>query len=109
MKIKLNIFVLVCIGIFTTTAQTSKKTVTKTKKPLTASKLATKPSIDQGIFAEIETTKGKITLKLEYQKTPITVANFISLSQGTNVFVTDEKFKGKNFYDGLKFHRIVKI
>lgn len=100
MKIKFNILLLVCVGILSTTAQT-KKTTAKSTKP------AASASADQGIFAEIETSKGKIIVQLDYQKTPITVANFISLAEGTNTFVTDEKLKGKHFYDGLKFHRVI--
>lgn len=98
-KIKLNILLLICLGMISATAQTAKKPAAKaTKSAATA---------DQGIFAEIETSKGKITVQLDYQKAPITVANFISLAEGTNTFVTDEKLKGKHFYDGLKFHRVI--
>ncbi len=61
-----------------------------------------------GIFAEMETSKGKIVLQLEYQKTPVTVANFVSLAEGTNQYVALEKFKNKPFFDGLKFHRVIK-
>ena len=63
--------------------------------------------LENGIFAKIKTNKGEILLQLEYQKTPMTVANFISLAEGTNRYVAD-KYKGKRFYDGLKFHRVIK-
>jgi peptidyl-prolyl cis-trans isomerase A (cyclophilin A) len=71
---------------------------TKSAKP--------KPVVLEGIFAEIYTNKGKIALQLEFQKTPITVANFITLAEGKNEFVTNER-KGKPYYDGLKFHRVI--
>lgn len=61
---------------------------------------------EDGLFAAIKTNKGNIILKLEYQKTPITVANFVSLAEGTNTAVA-EKYKGKPYYDGLKFHRVI--
>lgn len=66
----------------------------------------TKKEVLEGIFAEIYTNKGKISLQLEFEKTPITVANFITLAEGKNTFVTNDK-KGKPFFNGLKFHRVI--
>ena len=61
----------------------------------------------EGIFAEINTSKGIVVVALEFKKTPITAASFISLAEGTNTQVK-ESFKGKPFYNGLKFHRVIK-
>lgn len=62
--------------------------------------------LDDGLYADLQTEKGDILLKLEYEIAPITVSNFVSLAEGTNPYV-DEEHKEKPFYDGLKFHRIV--
>lgn len=64
------------------------------------------PDLKDGLYAEIVTNKGTMVLELEYKKAPITVANFVSLAEGTNTFV-DSTYKGKKYYNGLKFHRII--
>ena len=104
---KFKVLFLLFFGISTSIYSQKTKKVVATKKPVaTVQKL--NPTANEGIFAEFETTKGKIVVVLEYKKTPITVANFVSLIEGTNPFVTDEKLKGKPFYNGLKFHRVIK-
>jgi peptidylprolyl isomerase len=65
------------------------------------------PDLNSGLYADIETNKGNIILKLEMGKAPITVANFVSLSEGTNNEVVDS-LKGKKYYNGLVFHRVIK-
>lgn len=64
------------------------------------------PNLEDGIYAEIVTNKGTMVAKLEFEKTPVTVANFISLAEGTNTMV-DKAYKGKKFYNGLIFHRVM--
>jgi len=52
-----------------------------------------------GVYAIIATKRGDIVLQLEYQKTPLTVSNFVALAEGT--------MTGKPFYNGLTFHRVI--
>ena len=51
-------------------------------------------NLGDSMKAEIETSKGQIVIGLEFEKTPMTVANFVALAE-------------KGYYDGLKFHRVI--
>ena len=44
--------------------------------------------------ATIDTSKGKIQIRLFVDEAPVTVANFVNLSR-------------RGYYDGLKFHRVI--
>src|ERR1041384_7590339 len=70
----------------------------------------TDKKLPDGVYADMETSKGRILLKLEFEKTPLTVANFVGLAEGTKNYSKDggaPKAQGKPFYDGLTFHRVI--
>ncbi len=72
----------------------------------TACKTPKYANLETGVYADVQTTKGDILLKLYAEDTPLTVANFVALAEGTHPQMTDS-LKGTNFYDGLKFHRVL--
>jgi peptidylprolyl isomerase len=50
----------------------------------------------------MNTDKGDIVLRLEFQKTPLTVCNFVALAEGKMDICRD-----RPYYDGLTFHRVI--
>lgn len=61
--------------------------------------------MENGIYAQFNTSKGTIVVKLTHDLTPGTVGNFVALAEGN----LENKVlpQGKPFYDGLKFHRVI--
>ena len=70
-------------------------------------------TLADGIYGKITTSLGVMTAKLEYEKVPLIVANFIGLAEGTKFYSKDQQSfpanaEGNPYFDGLIFHRIIK-
>lgn len=65
------------------------------------------PDLDDGVYAEFITNKGTFVAKLYNEATPLTVASFVELAEGKNEMV-DSLYKGKKYFNGLIFHRVIK-
>lgn len=79
-------------------------------EPTTALKLikvvAKKPDLkENGIYAYIKTSMGDIVGKLDMNRAPLTVANFVGLAEGT--LENTARPLGKPYYDSLTFHRVI--
>lgn len=61
--------------------------------------------MQDGIYANFNTSKGKIVVQLTHDKTPGTVGNFVALAEGKKD--NSVKAKGTPYYDGLTFHRVI--
>jgi len=59
-------------------------------------------NLGDGLFARITTNRGDIIVRLEYQKAPLTVCNFVALAEGNM-----NAARGRRYYDGLTFHRVI--
>jgi len=79
-----------------------------TLPPALAAALAGIPGDGDRLWAEFETSMGTINCSMTYQRTPITVANFVGLARGLKEFEASDGSKvTRKFYDGLTFHRVI--
>jgi peptidyl-prolyl cis-trans isomerase A (cyclophilin A) len=62
------------------------------------------------LYARFVTSQGTIVARLEEQRAPKTVKNFVGLATGTQEWVhprTGQTHKGVHYYDGTIFHRVI--
>lgn len=64
----------------------------------------------KGLYAVFETTFGEMIARLEEQRAPETVKNFVGLATGEKEYIDPRTGKKSHepFYDGTIFHRIIK-
>lgn len=78
--------------------------------------MATRPvseenlGLGKGLYAIFDTTVGEMIAKLEEEKAPETVKNFVGLATGEKEYVDPRSGQkaSEPFYDGTIFHRIIK-
>jgi len=70
-------------------------------------------TLADGIYAKFSTNLGMMLARLEYEKVPLIVANFVGLAEGTKFYSKDPQVfpvdsEGEPYFDGLIFHRVIK-
>jgi peptidyl-prolyl cis-trans isomerase A (cyclophilin A) len=90
-KLKTSISLLAAVIITACNGQSTKTSIQTPTEP--------------GVYAHFNTTRGDIVIKLEHEKAPLTVGNFVALAEGK--METSEREPGAPFFDGLKFHRVI--
>lgn len=63
-------------------------------------------NLSEGLYAQMETSMGNMTIELFDEDAPLTVANFVGLAEGTKS--NEAKPAGTPYYDGIIFHRVIK-
>lgn len=62
------------------------------------------------VYADFQTTLGSFTIELFHEDVPRTVANFVSLADGTQPWIDPKSQQvkiGVPYYDGIIFHRVI--
>jgi cyclophilin family peptidyl-prolyl cis-trans isomerase len=75
------------------------------KKVISKEHIAT--NYKDGLYAQIAITEGDVLVKLEMDRAPLTVANFVALAEGK--MPNTAKELGEPFFDGLTFHRVISL
>ncbi len=93
-----------------TPAKGPAKAASKPGAETKTSQTKTTDTREPGLYMKFDTEKGPITCKFYEQEAPVTVGKIVGLALG-RISYRDPKTKqivrGKRFYDGLIFHRVI--
>jgi len=93
------------LGIFLITGCSKKDDGSKSEEKEVTNQKGNNKKDESTMQVKIETSKGEIVLNLEFERTPMTVANFVGLAEGS--LENTAKPLGVPYYDGIKFHRVI--
>ena len=79
----------------------------KSNTDINSNSMFTENESNHPIDAVFTTERGVIRIRLTYEQTPMTVANFVALAEGD--MENSAKPAGSPYYDGLNFHRVISI
>lgn len=68
------------------------------------------PALKPGLYAMFNTSEGNITALLYEKYTPVAVANFVALAQGTKPWLDPKigKMVRRPLYENITFHRVIR-
>jgi peptidyl-prolyl cis-trans isomerase A (cyclophilin A) len=102
---KINLFLLIVTIMMAVACNTKSNDEANESEEKTEEQTLPQVDTTDGIFAIITTNKGTMIAKLYPEKAPMTVANFVALSEGT--MPNSARKLGQPYYDSLKFHRVI--
>lgn len=80
------------------------------EKPAALARSEAEGTRPDGLYATLDTSMGKVVIRLFEKEAPKTVANFVNLATGKKRWkdlTTGQAVAGKPFYDGIIFHRVI--
>jgi peptidyl-prolyl cis-trans isomerase A (cyclophilin A) len=105
-KLSSLVIIIALAGCTKTQNKTVKsRSVEREKKVIPAETILEK--YGEGIYAQINITEGNVLARLAMERAPLTVANFVGLSEGS--MPNDFRSAGEPYYDGLLFHRVINV
>jgi len=108
-----NLFLVLYLLACNTTSEKNKQAIDVAENaivetdtpPQTQNTTTDQNTMENGLYAQMNTSKGEVLIALEFEKTPLTVANFVGLAEGK--IANEAKSLDTPYYNGITFHRVI--